>query len=94
MLDFPFYFYSFWLYSIRDKGTKQLGVVCLITYPFILYPSIIMAIINLLTSEFYNWSTIEQAIEFITRCYDEIPSTKQIEKAKQIIKQCTWKDRN
>lgn len=47
---------------------------------------------NLLMNCYYDGMTIKEAIDFIGRCYWEVPTEKQIENAKRIIKDCTNKE--
>ena len=47
---------------------------------------------DLLMNCYYEGMTIEQSIEFITRCYDKAPTEKQLENAKKSIKQFANKE--
>jgi|GEM_PF-2217953 hypothetical protein len=49
---------------------------------------------NLLINTYFDGMTLDQAIAFITRCYGKAPTEKQIQEAKQSIKNSTnvdWK---
>lgn len=49
---------------------------------------------NLLMNCYYDGLSIEEAKEFIEKCYHEVPTQKQIENAKKIIKNCENKEWN
>lgn len=43
---------------------------------------------RLLINCFYEGMTVAAAVDFITRCYEETPTEKQIAAAKKTIKEC------
>ncbi len=47
---------------------------------------------QLLISCFYDGMSVSEAVAFISRCYQETPTPRQIQNAKKTIKACTGID--
>ena len=45
-----------------------------------------MSILELLIDCYYEKMTVDQAVEFIKRCYQETPTEDQIKRAKRFVK--------
>jgi ABC-type multidrug transport system ATPase subunit len=41
---------------------------------------------------FFDGMTVEEAVAFISRCYGETPTERQIKNAQKAIKDCTGKE--
>lgn len=47
---------------------------------------------DLLSRCYYDGMTVTEAVDFISRCYGEAPTAKQVEKTQAIIKSCNGQD--